>query len=77
MRHTIVAALGLALLASAAALAETPAPVSAADWRTFIRPAAVKAVPLRPIRVGATQSKRSIPLPIASTRSSGNPTPIR
>ena len=32
---------------------------------------------LRPMRVGATQSNRSTPRSTASTRSSGNPTPIR
>ena len=35
------------------------------------------AVPCRPLRVAATQSNRSIPRAIPSSKSGGNPTPIR
>ena len=41
------------------------------------RPSRVNAAPLRPMRVGATQSNRSTPRRTPSTRSSGKPTPMR
>ena len=37
----------------------------------------VKSCPLRALRVGSTQSNRSMPRATDSTRSSGMPTPIR
>ena len=49
-------------------------------WRALRRlsgPFAVNAWPLRPDRVGSTQSNMSTPRRTASTRSSGLPTPIR
>ena len=45
--------------------------------RTLSRPSLVNAVPFLPMRVGATQSKRSTPRRTPSTRSSGKPTPMR
>ena len=40
-------------------------------------PVLVQALPWRPFRVAATQSNRSTPRAIPSSRSCGNPTPIR
>ena len=43
----------------------------------FSLPCEVNNCPLRPLRVGSTQSKTSTPIPTASHKSSGVPTPIR
>ena len=45
--------------------------------RMLMMPSEVKSIPLRPLRVGITQSNMSTPRSIASRMFTGVPTPIR
>ena len=48
-----------------------------AAFRRLMRPPGTSAEPVRPSRVGSTQSNMSTPRAIPSTKPIGSPTPIR